>query len=86
MRKFFIMLRKVTTLRWRIARRRRQIMADDIVVPGALVLEMLEAAQKSRAEAQKYERKPDAERLDGEVKVLTWLLNSYGRSKDQNSE
>lgn len=82
MRKFFIMLRKLTTLRWRNARRRREIMENDIVVSGALILEMLEAARKSRDDAQKYDRKPDADRLDGEVKVLTWLLKTYGGSKD----
>lgn len=82
MRKLLIILRKFTTLRWRNARRRRQIMEDDIVVPGKTVLTMLDAAQKSRAEAQKYDRKPDAERLDGEVKVLTWLVKTYGGSKD----
>lgn len=82
MRKLFIMLRKLTTLRWRNARRRREIMENDIVVSGALILEMLEAARKSRDDAQKYDRKPDADRLDGEVKVLTWLLKTYGGSKD----
>lgn len=82
MRKLFIMLRKLTTLRWRNARRRREIMEGDIVVPGKIVLEMLESARKSRDDAQKYDRKPDAERLDGEVKVLTWLLKTYGGSKD----
>lgn len=82
MRKLFIMLRKLTTLRWRNARRRREIMEGDIVVPGAVVLGMLEAARKSRDEAAKYDRKPDADRLDGESKVLTWLLKTYGGSKD----
>lgn len=78
MRKLLIMLRKFTTLRWRNARRRRDIMESDLIVPGKLVLSMLEDAQKSRAEAQKYERKPDAERIDGEIKILTWLLKIYG--------
>lgn len=82
MRKLLIMLRKFTMLRWRNARRRRDIMESDLIVPGKLVLSMLEDAQKSRAEAQKYERKPDAERIDGEIKILTWLLKVYGGSKN----
>lgn len=82
MMKPLIKLRKFTTLRWANTRRRREITEGDIVVPGALVLEMLDAARKSRDEAQRYERKPDAERLDGEVKVLSWLLNTYGGPKD----
>ncbi len=82
MRKLFIILRKLTILRWRIARRRREITEGDVVVPGKIVLDMLEATRKSRDDAQKYDRKPDADRLDGEAKVLTWLLKTYGGPKD----
>lgn len=82
MMKFLIKARKLTTLRWRNARRRREIESGDIVVPGSVVLEALDVARKSRDDAQKYDRKPDADRLDGEARVLTWLLKTYGGPKD----
>lgn len=74
MTRLWIKLRKMTFLKWRINARRRELQATDIVVSGGVILDMLERAKKSRAEAQKYERKPDAERLDGEIKILSWLL------------
>lgn len=82
MRKFFLKIWNRTILKWRIARRRKAIEEGDIVVPGAIVLEMLETVRRSRSEAQRYDRKPDADRLDGEAKILTWLLKTYGGSKD----
>lgn len=81
MMKLLVHLRKLTFLKWRNDRRRREIAATDIVVPGSVILDMLERARKSRDEAQKYERKPDAERLDGEVKILSWLLKYDSEQK-----
>ncbi len=82
---FFAKLMKRLFFHRKIARQRREIMEGDIAIPGAEVLAKLEATKTALIEAQRYERKPDAERLDGEIRVLSWIL-SYDRTKQKVSE